>query len=91
MFGGHFQSYGNPLTNTFDHNGGEMGISLHDLKVIGVLPILSAPYEEFISTNERLLFSKDDIAELEYQTNIQEYKSNSSSPYLHALLCIRRK
>ncbi|CAN6552507.1 unnamed protein product [Malus baccata var. baccata] len=40
-----------PLTNTFHQGNGEMSISLYDLKVIGGLPILGAPYEEFIPPN----------------------------------------
>ncbi|KAH7861992.1 hypothetical protein Vadar_033477 [Vaccinium darrowii] len=44
-----------PLTNTLHHGGGEMSISLHDLKVIAGLPIFGIPYEEFLPTNEQLL------------------------------------
>ncbi|CAN6711811.1 unnamed protein product [Malus baccata var. baccata] len=40
-----------PLTNTFHQGNGEMSISLYDLKVIGGLPILGAPYKEFIPPN----------------------------------------
>ncbi|CAN6568095.1 unnamed protein product [Malus baccata var. baccata] len=43
-----------PLTNTFHQGNGEMSISLYDLKVIGGLPILSVPYEEFIPPNHDL-------------------------------------
>ncbi|XP_050150142.1 uncharacterized protein LOC126625111 isoform X1 [Malus sylvestris] len=43
-----------PLTNTFHQGNGEMSISLYDLKVIGGLPILGAPYEEFIPPNDDL-------------------------------------
>ncbi|PON42744.1 Aminotransferase-like mobile domain containing protein [Trema orientale] len=44
-----------PLTNTFHHSSGEMGISLYDLKVIGGLPILGVPYEEFIPLNRKMV------------------------------------
>ncbi|XP_060970444.1 uncharacterized protein LOC133037370 [Cannabis sativa] len=44
-----------PLANTFHHSSGEMGISLYDLKVIGGLPILGIPYEEFIPLNAKLM------------------------------------
>jgi len=44
-----------PQTNTFHHSGGEMGISLYDLKRIGGLTILGIPYEEFIPPNAQLL------------------------------------
>ena len=44
-----------PTSNTLHHIGGEMGISLYDLKTIGGLPILGIPYEEFIPTNKKLL------------------------------------
>ena len=40
-----------PLTNTFHQGSGEMSISLYDLKVIGGLPILGTPYEEFLPSN----------------------------------------
>ncbi|KAI5338987.1 hypothetical protein L3X38_018259 [Prunus dulcis] len=40
-----------PLTNTLNQENGEMGISLYDLKIIGALPILGVPYEEFIPLN----------------------------------------
>ncbi|CAL9026469.1 unnamed protein product [Prunus brigantina] len=43
-----------PLSNTFHHGNGEMSISLYDLKVIGGLPILGLPYDEFIPPNEEL-------------------------------------
>ncbi|CAL8999685.1 unnamed protein product [Prunus brigantina] len=43
-----------PLSNTFHHGNGEMSISLYDLKVIGGLPILGLPYDEFIPLNEEL-------------------------------------
>lgn len=43
-----------PLTNTLHHGNGEMGISLHDLKLIGGLPILGRPYEEFVPVNSEL-------------------------------------
>lgn len=43
-----------PLTNTLHHGNGEMGISLHDLKLIGGLPILGYPYEEFVPVNSEL-------------------------------------
>ncbi|KAI5314606.1 hypothetical protein L3X38_043782 [Prunus dulcis] len=43
-----------PLTNTLHQGNGEMGISLYDLKIIGGLPILGVPYEEFIPPNRDL-------------------------------------
>ncbi|CAB4282678.1 unnamed protein product [Prunus armeniaca] len=43
-----------PLSNTFHHGNGEMSISLYNLKVIGELPILGLPYDEFIPLNEEL-------------------------------------
>ncbi|CAB4268593.1 unnamed protein product [Prunus armeniaca] len=43
-----------PLSNTFHHGNGEMGISLYDLKVIGGLPILGLQYDECIPLNEEL-------------------------------------
>ncbi|KAL6286893.1 hypothetical protein ACE6H2_011283 [Prunus campanulata] len=43
-----------PLTNTLHQGNGEMGISLYDLKIIGGLPILGIPYEEFIPPNQDL-------------------------------------
>ncbi|KAM6557050.1 hypothetical protein CsatB_004069 [Cannabis sativa] len=50
-----FSELWGPLSNTFHHSSGEMGISLYDLKVIGGLPILGIPYEEFIPLNKRLV------------------------------------
>jgi hypothetical protein len=43
-----------PLTNTLHHGNGEMSVSLHDLKVIGGLPIVGIPYEEFIPENKEM-------------------------------------
>ncbi|KAM6563550.1 hypothetical protein CsatB_023548 [Cannabis sativa] len=50
-----FSELWGPLSNTFHHSNGEMGISLCDLKVIGGLPILGIPYEEFIPPNKKLV------------------------------------
>ena len=50
-----FSELWGPLSNTFHHSSGDMGISLYDLKVIGGLPILGVPYEEFIPPNEKLM------------------------------------
>ncbi|XP_060974547.1 uncharacterized protein LOC133039658 [Cannabis sativa] len=50
-----FSELWGPLSNTFHHSSGEMGISLYDLKVIGGLPILGIPYEEFIPLNKKLV------------------------------------
>ncbi|KAM6569605.1 hypothetical protein CsatB_017590 [Cannabis sativa] len=47
--------YGFFMFGELFRNFGEMGISLYDLKVIGGLPILGVPYEEFIPLNEKLV------------------------------------
>ena len=39
-----------PLTNTLHHAIGEFSLSLYDLKIIGGLPVLGVPYDEFIPT-----------------------------------------
>ncbi|KAJ8432848.1 hypothetical protein Cgig2_024536 [Carnegiea gigantea] len=44
-----------PLTNIFDHEVGEVGISLHDLKRVGGLSTLGAMYEEFLPLNKDLV------------------------------------
>ncbi|KAL3509445.1 hypothetical protein ACH5RR_028846 [Cinchona calisaya] len=43
-----------PLNNTSHFAGGEIGISLLDMKMICGLPITSMPYEEFIPSNHQL-------------------------------------
>lgn len=43
-----------PLTNTLHHGNGEMSVSLQDLKLIGGLPIVGIPYEEFIPENKEM-------------------------------------
>lgn len=43
-----------PLTNTLHHGAGEMSMSLYDLMLIGGLPLLGVPYEEFIPVNKEL-------------------------------------
>ncbi|XP_062019571.1 uncharacterized protein LOC133736151 [Rosa rugosa] len=43
------------LTNTFHHADGEMSISLHDLNVIGGLPVSGESYEEFVPPNKDLV------------------------------------
>lgn len=53
-----------PLTNTLHHGGGEMGISLNDLKQIGGLPILGEAYEEFLPPNEQMSKFPDTVSEL---------------------------
>lgn len=58
------------MANIFHHIGGEMEISLHEVKAIGLLPIIGAPYEEFIPTNRRML--RDDLGEMEYDLTISE-------------------
>ena len=64
-----------PLTNTFHHGVGELGISLYDLKVIGGLPVLGIPYEEFLPPNQELL------DEDQYPSTITELLR------IHATLC----
>ncbi|KAJ8420863.1 LOW QUALITY PROTEIN: hypothetical protein Cgig2_021279 [Carnegiea gigantea] len=43
-----------PLTNTFHHGAGEVGISLYDFEQIGGLPTLGVIYEEFLPPNKVL-------------------------------------
>ncbi|KAK9929109.1 hypothetical protein M0R45_026217 [Rubus argutus] len=43
-----------PLTSTLHYGNREMSVSLHDLKLIGGLPIVCIPYEEFISENKEM-------------------------------------
>ncbi|XP_020411123.1 uncharacterized protein LOC109946775 [Prunus persica] len=68
-----------PLSNTFHHGNGEMGISLYDLKVIGGLPILGLPYDEFIPLNRELC--REDL----YPSTIGELLK------IHAQLCVFHK
>jgi len=46
------------MTNTLHFGGGELGISLNDMKEIGGLPILGSRYEEFLPSNKDLRRSK---------------------------------
>ncbi|CAB4316426.1 unnamed protein product [Prunus armeniaca] len=68
-----------PLSNTFHHGNGEMGISLYDLKVIGGLPILGLPYDEFIPLNNKLC--REDL----YPSTVGELLR------IHSQLCIFHK
>ncbi|CAB4308903.1 unnamed protein product [Prunus armeniaca] len=68
-----------PLSNTFHHGNGEMGISLYDLKVIGGLPILGLPYDEFIPLNKELC--REDL----YPSTVGELLK------IHAQLCVFHK
>lgn len=60
-----------PLTNTLHFGGGEMSISLHNLKTIGGLPISGVPYEEFLPPNEHLT-EKDEQGNDFYPSTISE-------------------
>ncbi|KAL3522296.1 hypothetical protein ACH5RR_015130 [Cinchona calisaya] len=42
------------MTNTLHFVGGEMGISLLEMKIICLLPIVGMPYEEFVPSNHQL-------------------------------------
>lgn len=65
-----------PLTNTLHHAMGEFSLSLYDLKIIGGLPALGVPYDEFIPTNESLIGGND-----YYSTMVEILR-------IHANLCI---
>jgi len=52
----------NSLTGTFFAPVGEMGLALHELYEVSGLIMGDAPYEEYVSTSEKLhLLRKEDL------------------------------